>query len=159
MAFLHHLSDEEQSIKLAKQERLTADLQEQVQQKLEAKRIYEQKKLEEDNKEYELEMASRGLEAKNQKGRGRVKNSASPLRENKNKNNSSINFSPNVPPQHKSYGRPKPFLATLNELHGGPVALKETEKERQRDILCGQLAGELKQGRLCCVVVVVFVYC
>ena len=61
MAFLSALSEEEQKIKAAKQERLRAELAEQVQAKREQKRIAKEARLLREQKEYEEEMAARGL--------------------------------------------------------------------------------------------------
>ena len=62
MSFLSALSDEEQKIKNAKQERLRAELAEQVQAKREEKLIAEEARLMREQKEYEEEMAARQSE-------------------------------------------------------------------------------------------------
>ena len=72
MAFLNRLTEDELATKLSKQERLKADLLEQVENKLAQKQLRLQEKLVEDKKEYELEMASRGLEIRRNGGRGRA---------------------------------------------------------------------------------------
>ena len=120
MAFLHRLTDEQQAAKQLKQDELKKDLYIQVQAKQARLHILQQQKLEEDNKEYALEMAARGLDASlPAKGRRREpqrqqtqpqtqNHTVSPLRGNQNHNNSTI-FSPSVPVKRTGFGRPKPF--------------------------------------------------
>ena len=148
MAFLRRLSDEEKSIKLLKQERFKQDLLIQCQEKEELKQSLKLKKKAEDQHQYQLEMAARGLEAQQPtKGRGRVRSTnqiTSPARENKSKNNSTI-FTPTTTTQRTSFGRPRPFLSTLNELHGTPLANHESQKKRARDKLRSELAEQVRE--------------
>ena len=80
---------------------------------------------------------------------GCADNTLSPLRENKMKNNATrlALGSPqaSVAAARKSFGRPKPFLATLNELHGGTSATEEQKKARARDVLRAQLAAQVRE--------------
>jgi hypothetical protein len=156
MAFLHRLTDEQQAAKKLKQDELKKDLYIQVQAKQARLHILQQQKLEEDNKEYALEMAARGLDASlPAKGRRRAakpqrqqtqpqtqNHTVSPLRGNQNHNNSTI-FSPSVPVKRTGFGRPKPFLATLNALHGQTI--DNDSKQRARDAFRAQLTAQVQE--------------
>jgi hypothetical protein len=148
MSFLRRLSTEEQLAKQLKQERLKQDLQQQCNERLQEKERRHAIMMAEDQREFELELHARGLQPPTKGGRGRVvhpsqQHNTSPLRENKNKNNSTI-FTPAVPAR-QSFGRPKPFLATLNDLHGGPSANQEIQKQRAREQLKFQLAEQVRE--------------